>query len=157
MLYLIPAPLHRALMPLAHRVRTAWLRIAKPTVYGVSVAAFDADDRLLLVRHSYGPDKWSMPAGGMRRSENPEATIRREVTEELGVALDNLRLVSQHEEELHGITNHVWVYSGRVLAEPKPDMREVIAAQFFNLADLPERLEKRVRPRLDMLQKLEQR
>lgn len=157
MLYLIPAPLHRALMPLAYRVRRAWLRLAKPTVFGVSVAAFDAQDRLLLVRHSYGVDKWSMPAGGMWRHEDPEATIRREVNEELNVSIEDLRLVSEHREVLDGITHHVWIYTGRIFNEPRPDMREVIAAQFFDLADLPEKLEKRVRPRLELLQKSKQR
>lgn len=155
MLYLIPAWLHRRLMPAAHRLRTLWLRFARPTIHGVSVMAFDEENRLLLVRHSYGTPKWAMPAGGRRASEDPEVAIRREVREELGVDLESLSLVVHREEDLRGGTNHVHVFTARVRQEPRPDLREVVAAQFFALDDLPDRLEKRVRPRLDLLKDLE--
>jgi len=151
MLHLIPAWLHRLAMPPANLVRRAWLRISKTDVYGVSLVGFDAEDRLLLVRHSYGTTKWSMPAGGMHRSEDPEAAIRREIHEELGVGLHDLRLVQQREEMLYGARNHVWLFTARVTDTLRPDNREVTHAHFFALDQLPEALEKRVRPRLELL------
>ncbi|GGD44737.1 NUDIX domain-containing protein [Erythrobacter arachoides] len=155
MLHLIPAPVQRALMPLAHRVRKVWVRMARRDIYGVAVMAFDARDRLLLVRHSYGTRAWSMPAGGMGHGEDPSHAIRREMREELDVTLDDLQLVSQRVETIHGVSHHVWLYTARVNDPPQPDMREVIEARFFTIDELPEALEKRVRPRLALMAALE--
>ncbi|WP_271078636.1 NUDIX hydrolase [Aurantiacibacter sp. MUD61] len=154
MLHLIPAWVQRPLMPLANRIRNFWQQHASADVYGVALIGFDADDQLLLVRHSYGARKWAMPAGGIKRDENPEDGIRREIREELSVELSDLELVMEHKEQVPGQDrkHHVWVFTARVLEKPRPDMREVIDARYFDLDDLPEPLEKRVRPRLEMLQ-----
>ncbi|MBH5321841.1 NUDIX hydrolase [Aurantiacibacter sediminis] len=141
-------------MPLANRVRNFWQHYASVDVYGVALIGFDAESQLLLVRHSYGARKWAMPAGGIKRGEDPEDGIRREIREELSVELTELELVKEREEQVPGQDrkHHVWVFTARVLQTPKPDMREVVNARFFSLDDLPEPLEKRVRPRLEMLQ-----
>lgn len=157
MLHLIPARWHRAVLPFGHRLRKSLLRLVKPEVHGVSLIGFDATGRLLLVRHSYGTAKWSMPAGGMRRGEDPEAAIRREMREELGVSLDRVELVLRKEELIHGTRHHVWLYTACIPVAPKPDNREVIAAEFFALDDLPDDLERRVRPRLELVRGSQQR
>lgn len=49
-------------------------------------------DRVLFVRHTYGRrDLWELPGGGLRRGEEPAAAARREMLEELGVSLADLR------------------------------------------------------------------
>ena len=40
---------------------------------------------ILLVRHSYGDRRWMLPGGRMRRGEDPVATARREMRQELGI------------------------------------------------------------------------
>ncbi|WP_199260777.1 NUDIX hydrolase [Paracoccus binzhouensis] len=46
------------------------------------------DDRVLLMRVDYGAgDWWITPGGGTEPGETPEATLRRELMEELGFAL----------------------------------------------------------------------
>ena len=42
---------------------------------------------VLLVRHSYGPDRWELPGGGVRRGEQPRAALQRELEEELGLSV----------------------------------------------------------------------
>jgi 8-oxo-dGTP pyrophosphatase MutT (NUDIX family) len=84
---LLPAPLHRALLPLAHRLRHAWRRWRKVPIAGVSVVITNLTGDVLLLKHSYGPDVWSLPGGGLGRGEDPLAAARREVREELGITL----------------------------------------------------------------------
>ena len=47
MLHLIPAPLHRAGLRLAHAVRRRWWRLARPRLTGVCVVACDDAGRVL--------------------------------------------------------------------------------------------------------------
>jgi 8-oxo-dGTP pyrophosphatase MutT (NUDIX family) len=53
------------------------------------------DGRVLLVQHTYGHREWDLPGGSMRRGEAPVAAARREMEEELGVQLDDLRLLGE--------------------------------------------------------------
>jgi 8-oxo-dGTP pyrophosphatase MutT (NUDIX family) len=56
----------------------------------------DDAGRVLFVRHTYGDRAtWELPGGGMRRREAPEAAVRREMREELGIALAGLRAVGE--------------------------------------------------------------
>lgn len=46
---------------------------------------FDSDDRLLLVKATYGASPWGFPGGVADSDETPHATVRREVEEEIGL------------------------------------------------------------------------
>ena len=52
----------------------------------------------LFVRHTYGRrSEWELPGGTLGRREAPEAAVRREMREELGVELRDLREVVRVE------------------------------------------------------------
>jgi 8-oxo-dGTP pyrophosphatase MutT (NUDIX family) len=58
----------------------------------------DDRGRVLFVRHTYGDRaSWEIPGGGRRRREAPEMTVRREMREELGIELVDLRAVGELE------------------------------------------------------------
>jgi 8-oxo-dGTP pyrophosphatase MutT (NUDIX family) len=58
----------------------------------------DGAGRVLFVRHTYGDRAtWELPGGGMRPREAPAAAVRREMREELGIALAGLRAVGEVE------------------------------------------------------------
>jgi 8-oxo-dGTP pyrophosphatase MutT (NUDIX family) len=59
----------------------------------------DADRRVLFVRHTYGRnrDAWELPGGSLRRGEQPEPAVRREMREELGIELLDLLEVGRVE------------------------------------------------------------
>ena len=46
---------------------------------------FDAENRLLVVKTSYGTNAWGIPGGVAEVDESPRATVRREVEEEIGL------------------------------------------------------------------------
>lgn len=148
MLHLIPAPLHRVALRHAYRVRRLWWRVRRPVLSGVAVIAQDGRGRVLLVRLSYGPAVWSLPAGGIAAGEDPETALHREFAEELRCPLADIRLLSVHEDDLHGATDRLHLFAARLAGEPRPDRREVIDARLFDPLDLPENVDRRVPERL---------
>lgn len=152
MLRLIPAPLHRAIMPLGDVARKYYLRLFRPSIAGVSVFIHDEHDRLLLIRQSYGQRGWTMPAGGASLREDPALAIRREVREELACELCELVLLHEVEETMHGAPQHNWIFRARVDGEPRPDRREVLEARWFAMDALPQPLTHPTQRRLKFLQ-----
>jgi 8-oxo-dGTP pyrophosphatase MutT (NUDIX family) len=59
--------------------------LACPVALGVAGAVFDPQGRVLLVKQTYLPD-WRLPGGGVGRGEHPDSAIRRELSEEVGLA-----------------------------------------------------------------------
>lgn len=152
MLHLIPAPLHRAVMPWAFVARKYYLRLFRPRIAGVSVFIRDERNRVLLIRQSYGSGGWTTPAGGASLSEDPEVAIRREVREELACELCELVLLHEMEDTMHGAPRRNWIFEARVESEPRPDLREVIEARWFALDALPQPITNPTRRRLKFLQ-----
>ena len=137
MLRLIPRPLHRQALRVAHELRKYWWRLARPDVTGCRVLAFDQAGRLLLIRHSYGRKGWMPPGGGMRRGEHPLMAAKREFAEEVGCLLHAPFVIDVVEENLLGARNVVHIVAGTVGGAPVPDGREIIAVAFFDTGELP--------------------
>jgi 8-oxo-dGTP diphosphatase len=54
----------------------------------VTAAVLEKDGRILIARRKHGDrlaDKWEFPGGKLEESETPEACLRRELQEELGI------------------------------------------------------------------------
>ncbi len=145
MLHLIPAPLHRLLYRIADRLRRQWWKVYRPTRNSVLVIAADGEGRVLLVRHSYGPPVWALPGGGIDRGEAPEEAARREFREELGGSLSELRELTHVTEPDSGSMDQLHVFVARAAGSPEADMREIVAAEFFDPAELPRPLDHRAR------------
>ena len=136
-LALLPPRLHRAALPLAHRLRHRWRRWRGDPLEGVSVVLENAAGDVLLLRHSYGPCVWALPGGGMARGEEPEAAARREIAEELGIKLGALTLIGTLEERISGSPHKGHIFAARIVGNVEPDRREVIEAAFFAPDNLP--------------------
>ena len=63
--------------------------IAPKYTVGAMAIVEREDGAVLLVRHSYR-HRWGVPGGLVKRGENPEVALRREVVEEVGVEVDLL-------------------------------------------------------------------
>ena len=138
MLRLIPPRAHRFGLRLAHALRKRWWRWRKPRIAGCRVIALDPKGYVLLVRHSYGTRRWTLPGGGLRRGEDPLTAAARELLEETACRLDDPRLARIEPETLHGAINAVHVVAGRTASTPRADGREILSAEFFALDALPE-------------------
>jgi ADP-ribose pyrophosphatase YjhB (NUDIX family) len=114
--------------------------LMRPMTLGVRGVAFDAEGRVLLVKHSYTPG-WHFPGGGVEPGETCEHALAREMAEEACVELEPpLRLHGLFHNVNTSRRDHVAVYvvpAFRVTGERKPD-REIVAARFFALDALPD-------------------
>ena len=144
----LPASLHRALLPLAHRVRHVWRRWRKAPIAGVSVIVTNISGDVLLLKHSYGPDVWSLPRGGLGKGEDPLEAARREVREDLGLELPRIEAIGTLEEELSGSPHTAHLFAATCDRQPRPDGREVVLARFFPSHSLPEPLGRHTRARI---------
>lgn len=144
----LPAPLHRALLPLANGVRHRWRCWRKVPIAGVSVVVTNLGGDVLLLKHSYGPAVWALPGGGLNRGEDPLEAARREMREELGIELGRLVSVAVIEEVLSGSPHTAHLFTGVCDRQPRPDGREVIEARFFPPHSLPEPLGRHTRSRI---------
>jgi 8-oxo-dGTP diphosphatase len=68
--------------------------IFRPRMRGV-LCFVECEEKVLLVKHSYGSDEWRLPGGNMGDDESPEEAIRRELMEEVGVEATQLRLLKR--------------------------------------------------------------
>ncbi len=146
---LIPAALHRAALPLAHKVRHRWRGLMKHPLAGCSVIITDFNGNLLLLRHSYGPQGWALPGGGLSKGEDASEAALREVHEELGLELSAVTLIGTIDEVISGAPHTAYLFTAVCDDHPKPDQREVLEARFFPLHSLPEPLNERTRARLE--------
>ena len=153
MLHLIPAPLHRLLYRVAYRARARWRRFRGKLSTGVSVIACDGEGRVLLVRHSYGSGRWTLPGGGRGRGEDPETCARREIREELGCELVDVTLFEISHREINGAPDRSHVFTARLEGEPRPDRREVVEAGWFALDALPPKIVLAARRQLERYEK----
>jgi ADP-ribose pyrophosphatase YjhB (NUDIX family) len=82
--------IRRSAYRVASHLLAAYRFVRRPTVRGVRCVLVRGGE-VLLVRHTYGDRRWSLPGGLMRRGEAPEATARREMSEELGLDISAWR------------------------------------------------------------------
>lgn len=115
---------------------------------GATVGVIDDQGRLLLQLRPNG--MWGLPGGLLELGESAEEAARREVYEETGVEVGELKLVEvfsgkqyfvelPNGDQFYPVTI---VYISRDIknSEIKIDGVESLDAQFFNLQELPEQI-----------------
>ncbi len=130
-------PIHIAYR-IAQRLRMLWWRVARPDVYGAKVVVLGPERSVLLIRHSYvSSDQWMLPGGGVRRGEDAAVAAAREVREETGIALTAIRLHGAFLDTARGARNHISLFIGEGVGEPRCDGREIVAAMWHPIDALP--------------------
>jgi 8-oxo-dGTP diphosphatase len=68
---------------------------------GAACAIFDAEDRVLLVHHTYGRLNWELPGGLVEPGESPNEGAARELLEETGLTAELEGLTGVYLEPAH--------------------------------------------------------
>lgn len=103
-------------------------------------------DEVLLLRQVYRRD-WGVPGGHLKRGEAPDAAVRREALEEVGLALD---LIGEPAVVVDADARRVdVVYRATPAAGFEPDLVKAVSPEiaevgWFSLRDLPDLQEETV-------------
>jgi 8-oxo-dGTP diphosphatase len=122
----------RAGLWVVYRVLLALWFVFRPRGRGVFVAVWQGG-RVLAIRNSYR-DWLALPGGGIGRGESPETAARRELAEEVGVAVapGALRLVAEIPSTFEWRRDRCSFFEIELAGpiEPRVDRREVVWADF---------------------------
>lgn len=120
---------------------------------GVGVGVFNAKGEILLQKNV--DERWGIPGGFMELGESAEDTGRREVFEETGIQIGELKLITVVSgSDTHTILKNGHEYYSVTIIYATTDIRggelcadgvETTEVGFFSLASLPETLNPRVK------------
>jgi 8-oxo-dGTP pyrophosphatase MutT (NUDIX family) len=117
--------------------RELWRAVQAPARVDRARCVLVHDRRILLARHRSrrvaNRSKWGLPGGRLKASESPEAGLRRELVEELGVEVPYLVEIGDwaHREENHRVF-------GCEIEEPilAFGTDELLAIQWFSVSEV---------------------
>ena len=102
---------------------------------------FDDQGRILLLEHVFRPDSgWGIPGGFLSKGEQPEAALRRELREEIGIDVENVEMLfartlpQPRQIEIY--------FRAKAIGRPEPCSFEIRSAGWFSIDDLPPELSK---------------
>ena len=132
-------PLLRLAFRVGYQGLRVWWLVARPEKLGVK-CVLTRGDRILLVRHTYGPrERWELPGGGVKRREEPLEAASRETREELGLDIDDWTPLGDLFERIDRKRDRLWCFATELGEEHtiEIDPAEIAAAEWFPRADLP--------------------
>lgn len=151
----LPVPVRRLAYRAAYAGLRAYWLVAHPTTRGVKCLLTEGE-QILLVRHTYGRREWDLPGGSMKRGESPETAARREMREELGVAIDRWdRLGEIIVDDFHRHDRVDYMRAEVTAPRLVIDLGELDTVRWFSRRELPPELGRYARAIIATLPPLE--
>lgn len=117
------------------------LRLTRTTQdkFTVSVAAlvFNEKDEILLLNHVFRSDlSWGFPGGFINSGEQPEAAVRRELREEIGLEIKDIQLV-----RLRTMNRHIEIlFRASPAGTARVQSIEIYELGWFKIDEMPEKM-----------------
>jgi len=111
--------------------------VFRPKTYGVKCVIQNGRE-ILMIRNTYGPGWWTFPGGGIKRNETAEQAVKREVIEEVGISIKDLRKIGEFTSTAEYKKDTISVFVG--ISENNNitiDEKEILEAQWFFSNNLP--------------------
>lgn len=111
------------------------------TRFNVSVGGVITNEKgeVLLLRHVFRPGTgWGIPGGFVSKGEQPEKALKRELEEETGLQVENLRLAFVHT--LEKLKHMEIIFLANASGEPKVRSMEITDAGWFSIESFPDGL-----------------
>lgn len=102
---------------------------------GVTGIIFNEKDEILLFKHTYRGNSWSLPGGYIKSGEHPKEGLEREVKEESGLTIsadERIKIRTDRESARLDI-----IYMGNFIGGDFIPSEEVSDANFFSFDNLP--------------------
>lgn len=118
------------------KIRRVFVRLTQPsfTVAAVGVV-FDSSRNVLLLKHLIraNPSGWGLPGGFINSGETPEKALKRELKEEVGIEINDLRLI-----KVRTAGNHIEIIyvCHAVNTDASPQSGEIIEARWFHIDEV---------------------
>ena len=97
-------------------------------------------NKVLLIKNSYGLKLWTLPGGGVKRNESLMDAVTREVREEVGITINDLRECGSLFNDKEYRRNTIWVFATQVSSDQlEIDDLEVEEAKWFPQDELPQK------------------
>jgi ADP-ribose pyrophosphatase YjhB (NUDIX family) len=113
-----------------------WLTRRFQAKFTVSAAAVITNERgqVLLLNHLLRPTSgWGLPGGFMNAGEQPEAALRREIREETGIELNDVKLI-----HIRTLRQHIEIiFAAKAVGEPIVKSREITELAWFEIDKTP--------------------
>jgi len=117
-------------------IKIYWF-IFRPRTQGVR-CILTKNGSILLIQHSYGSNRWSIPGGGIKRSESPAEAAKREIAEEVGIAVSGVNNLGYVFYDAEYKKDTIWVFQAEVSSDEfNIDGLEISNAQWFPIDSLP--------------------
>ena len=115
-------------------LRETYRKILRPKTKGVKVMV-RFHDEILLIKNTYGKRHlWTLPGGGVNRKESLSEAAKREIREEVGIKLRDLKklgIVQEKKDTKHIFLSRVENKNQRI------DKNEIKEAKWFALKSMP--------------------
>jgi ADP-ribose pyrophosphatase YjhB (NUDIX family) len=99
----------------------------------------DRDGRVLILKHAFRAGSgWGLPGGFIERGEQPEDALRRELREEVGLEIRDVRIA--FVRTLKRPRQVEIIFRCRAASEARPQEREIERAEWFAPDALPDTL-----------------
>lgn len=126
---LIGRILHKALKPVLYFFLKRTQRVRVLILF---------NNEVLLVRNWLSTQRWTVPGGGIHDGEDKLRSAQREINEELGILIDDKKLISLGEYHNSEFTVDCFVYRAEEKFNISRNRFELIDAGWFKIDDLPE-------------------
>jgi ADP-ribose pyrophosphatase YjhB (NUDIX family) len=111
-------------------VKLYWL-IFRPKTSGVKCVV-ENNGKILWIRNVYGKRRWTFPGGTMNKNKAPENAVRREVKEEVGLDVIDLRFLRDFISEVEYKKDRIYVFLAKSSQiELKIRKSEILEADWF--------------------------
>lgn len=121
----------------------------------ISQAVIIKDRKILMVRQHVkrGDIVWNFPGGGIEKDETPESACIREVKEETGLDIEDLKLIHEQDEKYTFLIKKI---KGRIeLDKNNKDNDDILEVKWVPLHDY-NKFDNYTKPIIDLLSQLEE-
>ncbi len=100
----------------------------------VGVIITNRQGKVLLLEHLFRPGSgWGIPGGFIEHNEQPEAAVKREIREETGIELENIKMF-----RLRTINRHIeFLFRAESDEEARVNSREIRSLGWFAIDEMP--------------------